>query len=294
MSSWTRPPTDDPDPKSWKQTALFQRWKKRVATGRNNDMVIVLTPSSLTGVSGTGKTTAAVSLGKSFDLTDDGFDGEEKTSLDAAEMAYEKLPNAESGSALVFDEAQGAPGTNSVNSRRGMKSSAIDAINGILANRDEGFTIIIVGQQLGMLDKNLYPMIDAWLLIRREPDMPDGPMMTHHRLHIDDYDLKSPKLTTPAVENLEWPRIPTNDPDYRALERKKQEAKQKGNGYDEDGDSESDGPPIPESLSDMPVDYRDPIIEDLRNRGVGREPLAEAADVSLQRISQIAPVEEGN
>jgi hypothetical protein len=287
--SWARPAVSDPDPIAWDKTTLYQKWRKRVATGGENDMVIALTPSSWTGVSGTGKTTAAVGIAKEFDITDGGFDGVEKTSLDAAEMAYSVLPNVEKGSAVIFDEAQGAPGTNSVNSRRGMKSSAIDAMNAILANRDQRLTVIIVGQQLGMLDSNLYPMIDAWLLIRREPGMPDGPKMTHHQLHVDDYDLKSPKLTTPAVEDLEWPRIPQNDPDYRALEQKKQDAKQKSGGDDED--ESSDGPPIPESLGDMPVDYRDPIIKDLRSRGVGRDVLSDAAGVSAQRISQIAPQE---
>jgi len=141
-----------------------------------------------------------------------------------------------------------------------------------------------------MLDKNLFPMIDAWLLIRREPDMPNGPMMTHHRIHVDDYDLKSPDLTTPAIEDLEWPRIPANDPDYAALEAKKQAAKQKGGNPDDEGD-EDDSLPVPNTLGDMPVDYRDPIIKDLRKRGVDREKLAEAAGVSAQRISQIAPVE---
>jgi len=289
-STWTRPETHDPEPKPWEETTLYQKWRKRVATGRPNDMVIAITPSSWTGVSGSGKTTAATSLAKSFDQTDDGFDGEAKTSLDAAEMAYRILPSVESGSAVVFDEAQGAPGTNSVNSRRGMKSSAIDAMNAILANRDQRLTVIIVGQQLGMLDKNLYPMIDAWLLIRREPDMPNGPMMTHHRIHVDDYDLKSPDLTTPAIEDLEWPRIPANDPDYAALEAKKQAAKQKG-GDPDDEEDEDDSLPIPNTLGDMPVDYRDPIIEDLRKRDVDREKLADAAGVSAQRISQIAPVE---
>jgi len=288
--SWSKPAVSDPDPIRWKETTLNQKWRAKVATGKANDMVIAVTPSSWTGVSGTGKTTAATSLAKSFDLTDDGFDGERKTSLDAAEMAYSVLPSVEAGSAVVFDEAQGAPGTNSVNSRRGMKSSAIDAMNAILANRDQRLTVIIVGQQLGMLDRNLYPMIDAWLLIRREPGMPDGPLMTHHLLHIDDYDLKSPTLTTPAIEDLEWPRIPANDEDYQALEEKKQNAKQKSGGEDED--EENDGPPIPDSLADMPNDYRDPIIQDLRKRGVGRDVLSDAADLSEQRISQIAPTEE--
>lgn len=287
---WSRPDVHEPDARPWETTKLYQKWRKRVQTGRPNDLVIVVTPSSWTGVSGSGKTTAATALAKSFDITDEGFDGEKQSSLDAAEMAYKVLPTAETGSALIFDEAQGAPGTNSVNARRGMKSSSMDAMNGILANRDMRFTVVIVAQQLGMLDKNLYPMIDAWLLIRREPDMPDGPLMTYYNLHVDDYDLGNPQIKVFGVEDLTWPRLPNDDPDYKALELKKQRAKQRG-GYDSDEgeDEEASGPPIPDNLGDMPTEYRDPIIKDLRDRGVDRTVLSEASDVSPDRISQIAP-----
>jgi hypothetical protein len=287
---WTRPNIEDPDPRPWEETEIYTEWKQRVAMGGPNDMVIAITPSSWTGVSGTGKTTAATSLAKSFDQTDEGFDGESKSSLDAAEMAYQILPSVESGSAVIFDEAQGAPGTNSVNSRRGMKSSAIDAMNAILANRDQRLTVIIVGQQLGMLDKNLYPMIDAWLLIRREPDMPDGPLMTYYNIFVDDFDLKSPEVETKGIDDLEWPFIPANDPDYAALEQKKQAAKQRQSESDDEGE-EDDSLPIPSGLDDMPKEYRDPIIKDLRACGVGRKKLSEAADLTPQMISKIAPVE---
>ncbi|MFB6200867.1 MAG: hypothetical protein ABEI98_02540 [Halorhabdus sp.] len=223
----------------FEDTELYDRWRRRVKEGKPNDFIICVTASSHTGVSGTGKTTAEVGLCKEFDLTDSGFSAEENATLDSGELAYEILPNIESGSAVCFDEAQGAPATDSVNARRGMKQEAIDAINAILANRDMRITLVITAQQLSMLDSSLYPLIDAWLLIRYEPDDPRGPLMTHHKLHVNDYDLKNPSLKTPGVEDLTWPEIPMDDPDYRVLEAKKQDAKQRG-GSTEDEDKSLD------------------------------------------------------
>lgn len=285
---WNRPTINERDPLPFEETQLYQDWRRHVYLGKPNDMFIVITPSSRTGVSGSGKTTAETALAKSFDFSEVGFDADEKGTVDIAELAYEILPTVTLGSAVAADESQGLPGTDSLNSRRGMKTSSIDAINAILAARDGRITLIMVVQQLSMLDSSVYPLIDAWLLIRREPDDPGGPLMTHHKVHTDDYDLKNPKLRTPAVEDLTWPRLPHDDPDYQAMQRKKHEGKQRGGA---NGESE-DGPSIPGSLAEMPPEHRDPLIKDLRrNHGVGRDDLADAAGVSPQRISQIAPIE---
>ncbi|WP_254544101.1 hypothetical protein [Halomarina pelagica] len=275
MSSGTYHPSDDEFVSPWQQTLLYKRWHQRVAVGGPNDFIICITPSSKTGVSGTGKTTLATVLAKEFDLTDDGFNAEEKATLDAGELAYDILPEVESGSALIFDEAQGAPGTASVNSRRGMTSAALDAINGILANRDKRLTLIIVAQQLSMLDKLLYPMIDAWLLIRIEPTQPNGPLVTHHKIYVEDYDLGSPKSKTPALEDLSWPALSRRDPDYRTMERKKQKAKRKR--------SEA----ADELPAEIPKPLRDEKITQMYAAGISQKKIGEIFDISQSMVSQI-------
>lgn len=290
---WGRPNIEQVKAVGFEDTQLYRHWKRRVYQGTPNDMFIVVTPSSRTGVSGTGKTTAGTSLAKSFDFSDgleaDGFDAEEQGTVDIAELGYEILPSAPTGSAVLVDESQGLPGTTSLNTRRGMQTASIDAINAILAARDGRITLIMVVQQLSMLDSSVYPLIDAWLLIRKEPDDPAGPKMTYHKVHTNDYQLKNPQLRTPGVEDLTWPRLPHDDPDYETMQRKKHEGKQQGS---EDGES-GDGPSIPGSLAEMPPEHRDPLIKDLRlNHDVDTSDLADAADVSTQRISQIAPLDE--
>jgi hypothetical protein len=269
----------------WPDTALFRRQRRRVDQPPANDFVVAITPSSHTGVSGTGKTTLATTLAKSFDVSESGFDAEKKATLDAGKLAYEVVPSVEPGSAVIFDEAQGAPGTDSVNSRRGMKSESLDAINGILANRDKRLTLILVGQQLAMLDKNLFPMIDAWLLIRKEPSDPTGPLVTHHKLYIEDYDLRSPDIKTPGVEDLRWGPLPADDPDYSAMEKKKQRAKQRRSASDNE---EADDPTaLPDDISQWPKSKRDLALKMAYESGASQSELADRVDLQQATISRI-------
>lgn len=208
-------------------SALHKEWSKAVEKGNPNDFVICITASSKTGVSGTGKTTLTTDLGQQTDKSPSGFDATEKASLDAGEIAYDIVPNLEPKSTIVWDEAQGAPGTVGLDARRAMKQEAIDSVSAILANRDKQFTFIITAQVFSMLDPRIYPVIDAWLLIREQPDSPNGPLGTYHKVHVEDYNLSNPTVKTPAIEDFTWNEVPADDPDYQEMERLKQKAKTK-------------------------------------------------------------------
>jgi len=264
----------------WEDTALFQDWERKVSA--ENDYLICVSPSSRTSGSGSGKTTLAVTLAQKTDRSEEGFDAETKATLDAGDLAYEILPNIEEGSAVIFDEAQGAPGTSSVNARRGMTAEAIDAINGILANRDKNLTLIIVVQQLAMLDKMLYPMVDAWLLINKDPSHPNGPEYLYHTLMTDDYDLQDPQIKTPAHEWFEWSDLPADDDDYAEMERKKQEAKR------QQGESDDETPE-----DNLTPRARNRVIAQRAAEGVKQKHLAETFNISRQRVSQIINEYEG-
>lgn len=264
----------------WEDTALNQRWQRKVEA--KNDFLLCISPSSKTSGSGSGKTTLATTLAQKTDRSESGFDAETKATLDAGDLAYETLPNIEEGSAVIFDEAQGAPGTSSVNARRGMTAEAIDAINGILANRDKNLTLIVVVQQLAMLDKMLYPMIDAWLLITRDPSHPNGPRAVHHTFMTNDYDLQDPQIKTPAHEWLTWSDLPPDDDDYAEMERKKQAAKR------QQGESETETPE-----DNLTPRARNRIIAERADEGVKQKHLAQTFNISRQRVSQIVNEYEG-
>jgi hypothetical protein len=235
----------------WQDTELHHRWYRRTQLGDPNDYVIAVTASSRTGVSGTGKSTILTVLAEDTDTSPGGFDAELKATLDAGDLAYNKLPDIPNLSAVILDEAQGAPGTVGFDRRRGQKQEVIDAINAILNNRDKQLTLIIGAQILQFLDSRLLPIIDSWLLIRREPSHPEGALLTHHALYVNDYDLKNPQIKTPGLEDLEWPRVPHDNPNYKVLEEKKQQAKKK------EQSEESDNGKLPkEAQMELAQEYR--------------------------------------
>lgn len=275
--SWHRPKIMNRRARDWEDTQLYNRWKKNVVKGRPNDFVIALSASSKTGVSGTGKTTAATALAEEFDITDNPWDAEQYGTTEVDHLAYNILPEAEEGAALLQEEAQGTPSGTGLNKMRMMNEEAMGAINGILANRDNRNTVIIVVQQLSMLNSSLIPLLDAWLLIRHEPDDHRGPLMIHHEVHGEDYELKNDQIKTPAIEELEWPPL-VDDANYRTMEKKKQQAKIR--------DAGDDRPNIPKGA--MSKSQRDEKICALYENGdMTQGDLADIFDMEQGTISKI-------
>lgn len=213
-------------------TKLEERKHDRVDTLPANDFVVAVSASGKSAVSGTGKTTLATRIAKKMDSSPGGFDASEKATLNIQEFT-EKVAKIPNKSAIVYDESQGTPGEGTgLDKRRGMKDETLDAINGILANRNKNLTIIIVAQHLPMLDKRVPMLLDAWVLIKHGPGHPKGPLATHHRVEVEDYNFSSPKIRTPAVEDLDWHDLPPGDDDYAVMETLKEKAKTNGDGDD--------------------------------------------------------------
>jgi len=249
----------------FKDSYLYERWSNRVVDPPSNDFVICISASGKSSMSRTGKTTLTTFLAKKMDRSDGGFVAERNATLDAGALAYDVVPEVPNKSAVVLDEAQGAPGTDGLDARRGMKQEAIDAINSILNNGDKELTIIITAQHLPMLDKRLPPLIDAWLLIRHGPSSPDGPLAIHHAMSVEDYNFGDPQIKTPAFEEFAWPAISKRDEDYQALEQMKQDAKQQeAAAEDED--------------ADLPDDIQARIAQQFRDLGWSLRRIAEDVD----------------
>lgn len=218
------------------ESYLYYRWYEQVVKPPSNDFVIAISASGKSSMSRTGKTTLETYLAEELNYRATGkrFDAETQTTLDAGELAYDIVPEVPNNSVVCMEEAQGSAGTIGLDARRGMKQEAIDAINAILNNGDKQLTIIITAQHMPMLDKRIPPLVDAWLLIRHGPSSPDGPLAIHHGMHVEDYNFGDPKIKTPAYEDIVWPKVEEKNPNYRILEEKKQQAKQKdGGGKDE-------------------------------------------------------------
>lgn len=215
--------------------AVFRDWYESIKIGNPNDYVLAISASGSSSMSGTGKTTAAVTYAKHFDVSENGFDAEEKATLSVGEFA-DKLPEIPDNSAILYDEAQGIGDETGLDARRSMKTETLEAINNILANRDKNLTVIIAAQHLPSLDKRLPGLLDGWLLIETGADQPDGPQARYFHSNLEDFDFNSPDVKTPEVDTITWEPLPTGDVDYAALEEKKQAAKT--NAAEEDGEGE--------------------------------------------------------
>jgi GTPase SAR1 family protein len=271
---WQAEPWTEP----FEKNVLHRRWKRRVVDGDPNDFVVAISASPKdTGVSGTGKTTLALKLAKNyFDVSDSGFDAETQATLQSSDLG-EMYRENEKGSALIFDEAQGVTANSGVNARRAMASSTIDAIGNVAANRMRAMTLIIVSQNIKWLDKNLLDLVDCWIRIKKEPNDPRGPEATASALNPRDLNFENWKPNTPAITDLTWSDIPDTDADYRTMERLKREAT-----------SEQ----VAEPDDTLPVELRNKKIRQLTTAGIPQKEVAEAFDLSPQRISQI--VSNGN
>lgn len=214
---------------------VFKDWYESIKIGNANDYVLAISASGSSSMSGTGKTTAAVTYAKHFDDSEDGFDGAEKATLSVSEFA-EKLPEIPDRSAILYDEAQGIGDETGLDRRRSMKAETLQAINNILANRDKNLTVIIVAQHLPSLDKRLPGLLDGWLLIQTGADEPNGPRAKYHHSNLSDFDFKSPDVRTPHKDTVTWEALPAGDEDYAALEVKKQQAKQEADEGEGDGE----------------------------------------------------------
>jgi len=269
----------------WDGTTLQQKWRSRVVEPPPNDFIIAISASSKTGVSGSGKTTLATQLAKACAVNESGFDADKHATLDAGELAYEMLPNAEFQAPLIYDEAQGAPGTDSVNKRRGMKQEALDAINGILAARDDAHTLIIVIQQLSMLDKSLLPLLDAWVMIRHEPAHPQGPLAVHYQPYVDDHQTSGSQVYTKGIERITWGKLPKSDPDYQRMEELKQEAKRRKKQE------------VEEEEVGLSKDDQMRVAQALRNKGMTVRDIAELEVIEYSHstvVNQTEPAESGD
>lgn len=237
---------------AFEDSYFYYRWSQQVLEPPSNDYVVAISASGKSTMSRTGKTTLTTFLAERLDQSEEGFDAEEKATLDAGELAYEIVPDVENKSAVCLDEAQGAAGTTGMDRRRGMKTEVIDSINAILNNGDKELTIIITAQHLPMLDKRLPPMVDSWFLIRHGPSSPQGPLGIHHGMLVEDYNFNDPQIKTPAYEDFTWPSIPASNTNYQTFESMKQEAKKR---YSED--EEEDKPLPKEAQVEIAQQFRD-------------------------------------
>jgi hypothetical protein len=210
----------------------YEEWYERLACGDPNDMVFVITADPrYTGVTGTGKSTLGGGLAKwYFDISDRGWDPEINYTMTSGDI--EKMySESQTGSCLVYDEAQGTPSDTGLNSKRSMKEDALGAINTVATGRKQRKSLIVIAQSLKSLNKDLFDYVDAWILIQDDTNY----KATRYDLYPEVFDLGSNEIKTPGIEELKWDPLPPDSEDYAVMERIKDEASDVSGG--EDGES---------------------------------------------------------
>jgi len=264
----------------FQSSELYQLWRNRVLLD-DNDLIIAVAASTRTEISGTGKSTLALTLARHFDNTDAGYSAEQKATLSATEVADRLYPGLPEQSAIIFDEAQGTVSNDGVDARRAMKTSVVKMARAAMQYRNRQQTLIIVAQTTDWLDTRMMDVIDRLVLIQqKDPEAEVGHAITFDHYRNDLPSNTSSSVFTPAVEDLYWEPLPGGDGDYEALNRMKEQA-----GAHRDGDDEGDA--VPPDLSEMDPDRRDPLLNSLAAEGISQKKLAAAAGVSEARISQI-------
>jgi len=266
-------------PKPLQQSQLYHEWYGRVATGNPNDYVIAISAHpGYTGVSGSGKTTLAGGLAKNyFDWSPRGFDGEDKYTVDAGTLAYDLYSDSDELSCLVADEMQGTAANTNLNSKRSQKTENLAVYSTIAGNRKGRKTLILVFQTLDKAMKDMFDFVDAWLLIVDDVEY----RANHYKVLPEPFNFESNKTKTPGVETLTWDALPKDDPDYQAMERKKDQANNAVREYRPGGDEDET------AVQTVPKPVRNELIKDAYERGVSQKDLGRVWDLTQQSISNI-------
>jgi hypothetical protein len=262
---------------------LYQLWKERVLFD-DNDLIVAIAASSRTEISGTGKSTLAVTMARHFDNSSTGFDAENKATLHATEMANELYPRCESQSALIFDEAQGTLDSDGVDSRRAMANSVVTMSRAAAQYRKRQHSLILVTQSTDWIDSRMMELLDRLVLIQ-EKNVRKG---FARAVCFDHYreDLPSNggvEERTPAIEDIMWTPLSESDPDYQVIEKMKEQVGDAGSD-DEEGTAED----LVKDFHDLPVKQRNRLVKQVYNEtDVTQSQMANLAELSQQRVSEI-------
>lgn len=262
----------------FQESRLYHDWYQRVAIGDPNDYVIAISAHpGYTGVSGSGKTTLGGGLAKNYlDHSTGGYDADTQFTVDAGTLAHDMYGNTTELACLVADEMQGTTANTNLNSKRAMKTENLQVYNTIAGNRKGRKTLILIFQTLDKAMKDMFDFVDAWLLIVDDVRY----RCRHYKMLSDPLDLESNKTKTPYIETLTWESLPENDPDYRIMEQKKDQANEGEREYGSDAGDGGEDQRIPKSA-------RDDKIKQLYDQGIAQKKIAAAFDLTQQAVSTI-------
>lgn len=252
---------------------LFHEFASRLAAGR--DMHVIVTASAETGV---GKTTLAFVLALLWDMHGWTVD---KATLDPREydILYDQV---EPGSVLMLDEVEQA-----ADSRRGSSRENVNLSQAFATKRYRQVFGLMTAPSKGWVDDRIGgDSADYWIQAQETPDgRPKGEAKVYRLKNNEHYEQSYSKRT----ETISWPIMDWHK-EFRRLEEKKVSRME--------GSTQSKYVHR-EEVEDIKENYwnkawnkgRYELIKGLSDQGIQQQQIAEAADLSPARISQLVNTE---
>jgi hypothetical protein len=248
---------------------IFHEYASRLVAGR--DMHVIITAAAETGV---GKTTLAYVLAL---LWDQHWWTHEKATLDPREydMMYDQVPP---GSVLLLDEVEQA-----ADARRGASRENVDLSHSFAGKRYRQVFGIMTAPSKGWVDDRIGgDSADYWIQAQETPEgKPKGEATVYRLKNNEHYEQSYSEKT----ETIDWP-VMDHHREFRKLEKKKAkrfEGQTKSKYVHRDEVEE-----IKENYWNKAWNKgRYELIKGLAEQDVQQQTIAEAANLSPARISQL-------
>lgn len=249
---------------------LFHEFASRLTGGR--DMHVIITAAAETGV---GKTTLAFVLAMLWDMH--GWTAE-KATLDPREydQMYDNVPP---GTVLILDEVEAAADT-----RRGQSRENVNLSQAFATKRYRQVFGIMTAPSKGWVDDRIgSDTADYWIQAQEtDRGRPKGEAKVYRLKNNEHYEQSYSKRT----ETITWPKMDSH-PEFRKLEQKKIDRME--------GQTKSKYVHR-EEVEEIKKNFwnkawnkaRYELISALAEQGVKQKTIADAADLSPARISQLA------
>lgn len=237
-------------------------WERRRREGRDMKMIITARDAA----TGTGKTTLAVALAKSWDSN--GWDSS-KATLSPSEYVS-RYTELESGEILIGDEME-----QMADPRRSMSKQNVTLTQYWSTMRQWEVSTIATLPSAAMVDKRLRELMDVRINVLER-----GVAVAYEK-KIGDH---SGEIREKRIHRIRWDAL-DDDPDYRELARMKKEHMENFNEtayfLAEEEEEESKTP------EEAKRDFRNETIREMAEADYSQKEIASIFDLSRPRISQI-------
>jgi len=179
------------------------RSARRKLRNDNDVKFLVVGQNSQTGI---GKTTFAIQLAKSLDLTETGWTAKEKAFNNVRKyvVAHQNKPKQ---SCLLLDEIEAG-----ADSRRAMSHENVQLSQAWATMRAKNIATVATLPSVSMLDNRMLEMADYWVLVKQRG------LAQPYRVEVNDFNGKVRRVPIREGEHIRFNDLETGDEDKKYLD----------------------------------------------------------------------------